>query len=457
MTKGIGDMKKAHNRELSFNTETHDFTHAAEDIDPTGMSPRGKIMRLLGVCLLVVLLLFLVAPRGSENTALAGSQLNDHNFLPVVTANYDAPRMVSCNRSFGSGGLPPGTHDTIIAGRPATVIVPEGYDEQRPTFLAFYLHGDEGGYDYHQSPQNIVNSRINQNSWIYVAPQAPPASDGVHSWSGDNIEHGSANAQLIVDVIDHMFDHYDVCQNVLFGSGVSGGSIFFDGYFYPARGVDYASAAIFMDIQCGSSGPDQDAWFIENNGFYERLQTMAQNPELVRNHELFYTVGTEDFLYDNVMEGYAFYTDLGFNVGIKEIEGAGHCAYGTAQEAADYWTNRRGTISVPGARDTPIRVPTGIIAGTVSNGTEPLPGVRVAALYWENGGLESTLGAYTDANGHYELSKLEDRAYIVNFIDLSGEYYGEYYDDVWDLRQATPIEIYGGSAWTNIDAVLALK
>ena len=237
---------------------------------------------------------------------------------------------LGCNPTGGSGGLPVGTHDVVLAGRPATIIVGQGYDPATPTYLAYYLHGDEGGYNFHTSPFNVVNQFINANRWIYVAPQAPPdpTNAAVFPWDGRNGGSISGNAAQVRDVLDDMFAKYNVCRDILFGAGVSGGSWFYDAYFFPHNGVQYPA---FFNLNCGASGIN-DTWF-----WYQSLVVVSNNAEAKARSEMKYTIGTNDFLYNNALVSVPTYTSLGFSVSTEYLQDVGHCAYNTGEKIRDYW------------------------------------------------------------------------------------------------------------------------
>ncbi|MFZ1755088.1 MAG: hypothetical protein WBO46_06480 [Caldilineaceae bacterium] len=252
------------------------------------------------------------------------------------------PNQLRCNATGGSGGLGAGTHDVILAGRPATVIVGQGYDPAKPTFLAYYLHGDGGDYKFHANPDNVVNTFIQQNSWIYVAPQAPPVSAGYHPWHGPSgipSPEADANLKLIADVLEAMFAQYNVCGDVLFGSGASGGSWFYDAYWFPNRGGDYPAFAI---LNCGSSGIGA-GW----GSLWAKLQTLSQNPAIVRRTEFQYTIGTADFLYNNAVSSSQAIAGLGFAVPTDFLDGVTHCNYNTSAKTRDYWQQKSAALTLP--------------------------------------------------------------------------------------------------------------
>jgi len=148
-----------------------------------------------------------------------GSVAHPTNHTSSISTPNLSLQALNCNPTGGSGGLGVGTHDITLAGRPATVIVGQGYNPATPTYLAFYLHGDEGGYNFHTGPFNSINQFIDDNGWIYVAPQAPPdpTDPMTFPWDGRNGGSISGNAALVRNVLDDMFAKYNVCRNILFG------------------------------------------------------------------------------------------------------------------------------------------------------------------------------------------------------------------------------------------------
>ncbi|MCL4832547.1 MAG: hypothetical protein KJZ86_08910 [Caldilineaceae bacterium] len=259
---------------------------------------------------------------------------------PTPTATPDSNQL-RCNPTGGSGGLAAGTHDVTLAGRPATIIVGEGYDPATPTFLAYYLHGDGGNYQFHANTNNVVNTFIRQNGWIYVAPQAPAASEGYHPWHGPSgipSPEADANLQLIADVLDAMFAQYNVCRDVVFGSGASGGAWFYDAYWFPNRGGEYPA---FTILNCGASGINSGS-----GSRYTKLQTLSQNPEIVRRSEFQYTIGTQDFLHDEALISVQTISALGFSVSTEYLEGVTHCAYSTSTKTRDYWQQKSAGLSL---------------------------------------------------------------------------------------------------------------
>ncbi|MEM7536427.1 MAG: hypothetical protein AAF639_29860 [Chloroflexota bacterium] len=243
----------------------------------------------------------------------------------------------ACNPSGGSGGLPVGTHDTTIAGRPATVIVGTGYDPATPTKLAFYLHGDEGGYDADSQSWSEVNQFINANGWIYVAPQAPQTDfdPGNEAWRW--YDSPESNADLVAQVLDEMFAKYNVCQHTLFGATASGGSVFYDRSFFPLYGERYPA---HVNLHCGGGLSEQ--WPHANLSI---VRDYGQSSEMVARNHVKYTYGSDDFLADQVRNAVSFYTSTGLRVVQDERAGVGHCAYDWQAETAAYFTEMRDALS----------------------------------------------------------------------------------------------------------------
>lgn len=102
---------------------------------------------------------------------------------------------------------------------------------------------------------------------------------------------------------------------------------------------------------------------------------------------------------------------------------------------------------------------TGSITGTVTDGINPLPNILVEVFHLLDPITDIEASTYTDSNGYYEFTMLEDRTYIIKFSDDSNTYVSEYYDDIhgFDLYSAQMLQISGGNTFSNIDAVLTLS
>ncbi|MFK7805743.1 MAG: hypothetical protein AB8G95_29200 [Anaerolineae bacterium] len=286
-------------------------------------------------------------------------------------------RTIECNPSNGSGGLAPGTYaDTTIAGQPAIVVVSENYDPATPTFLAFYLHGDGGGYNFYSQDGRPLNNLIRDNGWIFVSPQSFVDSDsGVTRWWGGGVSSNAtgnagieANAQLLEDVIEDMYSKYNLCQNVLLGHSASGGSWFYDGYFVPTRGDRYPA---FMNIACGSSGIT-NSW--AGFPFYSNLLTFNDNASIQNRTQMHYTIGDEDFLFAPAERAIPHYQGRGFNVTTDILPGVEHCDFDLSAKTIEYWTNVNNSITLsngPVSTSTPSPTPT--VAATLTPTATAIP------------------------------------------------------------------------------------
>ncbi|HMN30580.1 MAG TPA: hypothetical protein PKE45_20685, partial [Caldilineaceae bacterium] len=261
---------------------------------------------------------------------------------PTATATTEA---LLCNPSGGAGGLEPGTHDVMLAGHPATIIVGDAYTSTTPTFLAYYLHGDEGGYDIHANTENVVNQFIRTNGWVYVAPQAPALSAGYYPWTSNGIPSPGADANLqeIVDVLEDMFAHYNVCRNVLFGGSHSGGSWFYDAYVFPNKGGEYPS---YFNLNCGAAGVTGDGFWTDT-GLYQKLQALSADPDILARAEFKFSAGDADFLYPYAVTSSGTLTDLGFMVSTDFFPGVDHCGYDISTSVRDYWQQKSSSLTLP--------------------------------------------------------------------------------------------------------------
>ncbi len=297
------------------------------------------------VSIIIGKIIFILGSLWLASTMLQKNIFTQHK---AVLAQSDI-RHINCNPSNGSGGLAAGTYDTTIAGQPAIVIVSQNYNPATPTYLSFYLHGDGGGYNFYSSNGSNLNNFVDDQGWIYVAPQSftDPGSGITRWWAagvGSDNSGIEANAQLLEDVIEDMFANYNICQNVLLGYSASGGSWFYDAYFYPTRGAEYPA---FININCGSSGIDTNWEFFS---FYDDLLAVLTNGDAMNRTQLHYTVGTDDFLYDEVQDAAPFYESLGFDVTTDILQDVAHCAFDISDKTIAYWTdvdNKINLLSAP--------------------------------------------------------------------------------------------------------------
>ena len=129
------------------------------------------------------------------------------------------------------------------------------------------------------------------------------------------------------------------------------------------------------------------------------------------------------------------------------------------------WSEATGVaVSVGGT--TPdidaVLAPASHITGTVTDGTDPIPNIRIAVYTFEDdgqgGGWWNERGewqAWTDAEGHYDLGGLEPGTYRLGFRDDSGTWATEFWNDAIASGWAADIVLGPGETATGKDADLA--
>lgn len=262
-----------------------------------------------------------VNPRPSAAN-LAAPPLQDSPteiYLPLVIRQ---PATTSgCNPSDGSGGFEPGIYETTVASLNAVVVVGDGYDPQQPTYLGFYLHGDEGAYWQFKYSTNRLTKFVRQQGLVFVAPQSPNNGDSWWSnWQGDHNE-------ALGRVFDEMFAKYNLCRNQVLGSSLSGGSTFWVRNFFPNQGGEHPA---YSTLLCGGVLPSKED--------RAKLTDLGQNPDIVQRSSFEFVYGSEDFLYANIQKASAFYQEAGFEVTKNELPGVGHCVPDFLLHVIDHWT-----------------------------------------------------------------------------------------------------------------------
>jgi len=216
--------------------------------------------------------------------------------------------------SGGSGGPTSGIHFVTIAGQPARMVIGQGYQHAKPTFLAFYLHSDGGEYGTTEHDSFIMT-----NGWVYISPRCPPGTGNTNMFTWDARFGGSqaANVAQIKAALEYMITNFNVYTNFYFGAGASGGSWFYDYY-----GTSFTSYPSYFILNCGAS-----------------QRTSAQTPSTyVRaNSEFMYAIGTGDFLYPNALTSVPAYTNAGYSVLTDYMLGVGHCGFTTRTKTTNYW------------------------------------------------------------------------------------------------------------------------
>ncbi len=231
---------------------------------------------------------------------------------PEVVAGPPTPPArapLSCNPTGGSGGRGPGIYETKIQGLNVQLVVGDGYDPDTPTKLAFFLHGDGGRY-VRFDKSDPVNQLVNEQDWILVSPQSP--NGGEAWWTNWNGNHVTKLANLF----DEMFQKYNVCRDIVYGSGGSGGPEFWTAQFFPRRGGQYPA---HMVMGCGG-GQASGASAIR-----DKLVELGQDFDTVNNSTFDFVYGTHDYLYASIRGSVGLYRHAGFHVREEVMKRAGHC------------------------------------------------------------------------------------------------------------------------------------
>jgi hypothetical protein len=228
-------------------------------------------------------------------------------YLPLIPSS---PSRVptNCNPTSGSGGLPPGSYQTTVAGLDAIIVIGQGYKPEEPTYLSFFIHGNSGDYTWFKSSSNLVNKFVNEHNWIFVAPRSPMGTSWSAPWDA------SLN-EAFAQVLDEMFAKYNVCRNTIIGSSRSGGSIFWTGFFFPEKGGDYPA---HVTLLCGGLAA-------HNKESKQKVRDLGQNAEVVSRSTFDYTYGTEDYLYKYITGSIKLYSEAGFKVDSMVLPGVSHC------------------------------------------------------------------------------------------------------------------------------------
>lgn len=268
---------------------------------------------IIGLAALFVAALFILKD-GPTVAAPPASKLADNNsffttYLPLLEIDNSVQADATCNPTGGSGGLAPGRHNTTVAGLNAVVVVGPKYKSSTPTYLAFLLHGDGGDYrTQFLKSSNEITQLVEARNWVFVIPQSPNGGDAW--WTNMNGDHVAKFAK----VLDAMFAKYNVCRNVVFGAGGSGGAEFWTSQFFPNKGGTYPAHTV---VACGGNDGNSTA--------RQKIKTLGQNSTVVSRSSFYYVYGTKDRLVPGILESISVYRNAGFRVYVDKLEGAGHC------------------------------------------------------------------------------------------------------------------------------------
>lgn len=275
------------------------------------------------------------------------SPLPDENriYLPIARNARpvsNTPFVLDCKPSGGSGGHAPGSKDYYveeIAGLQTALIVGRNYNPAKPTLLTFYLHGDGGDFDSFIRYTPLRNL-IHTQGWIHVGVLAPNLhGESYISWKEGDVRR---KAEMLTRVFDEIYARYNVCQGVTLGSGASGGSVAYTGYFLPLIGDRYPS---FFLAHCGGSyppefalsGAEEDNW----------LGLFGQNPQVAGRLGVRFIYSSNDFVADEVERTILGYESHGILTHGVKTSSEGHCGDPFIPLVPAYWLPIAKTVVMP--------------------------------------------------------------------------------------------------------------
>ena len=270
----------------------------------------------------------------SFGLASPNSLLTSTLYLPLVLNSSEGvpDNGLDCNPSGGSGGLAAGTvAEVTVGGLLSSVVVGDGYDPAKPTYLVFYLHGDEGNYSQFQINGHKVSTLIKEKGWVFVAPRSHLSSSGKYSWW----QSPNKNIPALTAVFEEMFAKYNLCRDAILAGTLSGGSTFYTANFFPEKGGEYPTHLILF---CGGVQPSS-----VGRG---KVTTLGQDPDIVDRSSFKFRYGTEDFLYDDIQKTISFYSDAGFTVTQQKEAGVGHCVSNASQKMRDFLVDKAAELGI---------------------------------------------------------------------------------------------------------------
>ncbi len=280
------------------------------------MNPKLPLVLKIVYGCLALAIAFVALAGGFVAVAMAAPVLGH---LPFISRS-PLPARADCSPTHGSGGLKPGIYSTTVAGLQAIVVVGQGYDPAKPTYLAFHIHGDGGYYRDFTDPANPITRFVNQRGWVFFSPLSP---NGDSWWDGWTPEYN----RVLAGAFDEMLGRYNVCRNVLFGTVASGGSEFWTRFFFPYEGDKYPAHVV---INCGGNDTQDSVLPVQ-------LAAWGKDPALVARSTFYYVYGTTDRLVPGILRSIDLYRGAGFQVGVEAIQGAGHCSEWWSHDLPTYY------------------------------------------------------------------------------------------------------------------------
>jgi Carboxypeptidase regulatory-like domain len=100
----------------------------------------------------------------------------------------------------------------------------------------------------------------------------------------------------------------------------------------------------------------------------------------------------------------------------------------------------------------------GSLSGKVTGPDDKaINGIQVTAFIFDGfGHWRPASNTTTRSGGQYSVDGLPPGAYRVGFVDPTGKYLGEYYDNKYSIDEASDVTVYAGTPTPNVDAQLTL-
>lgn len=176
--------------------------------------------------------------------------------------------------------------------------------DARPRRLAAYFHGDGAG-DWPSIQRYAPWSR--ERDVLYIAARAPNADDFGPRWWLRPTDESTAS---LVELLEEFTTAYDLPPDQLLVTGVSGGSQYLTNQFIHRAGDRFQGVFV---MNCGGTTPaGPPRWDFGNAALRDRFQ-------------LHFNYSTEDFLVPQIEDAFAYFSDAGFEVTRRVVEGTEHC------------------------------------------------------------------------------------------------------------------------------------
>lgn len=175
--------------------------------------------------------------------------------------------------------------------------------------LLVYLHGSGNAAAY-ANAMNGIKPVADQFDLIPLLVK----TSRTDSW----LEGGVANLLYLDEIIEkEVMASLNIDKQKVFFAGVSGGAVFLTGYFVPRYGYKYRGGAICL---CGGE-----------MSILNGIGGIYLNEDLQNYLPIVFYTQQEDYMYDQVKGGEAYYRSKGLKVTAQYPEGGSHCGFNTNQ------------------------------------------------------------------------------------------------------------------------------